>query len=47
MGRQEFEEIYIFKDQCLKVFAYGKYFFEDWINQIKKNLELTKIYATK
>ncbi len=47
MGRQEFEEIYIFKDQCLEVYGYGKYFYDDWINQIKKNLKLNEIYATK
>ena len=44
MGRQEFEEIYIFKDQCLAVPGYGKYFYDDWINQIKTNLKLNRIY---
>lgn len=44
MGRQAFEEIYLFKFVNLEIFSYGKYFHDDWINQIKKNLELNKIF---
>ena len=44
MGRQEFEEVYCFGINQLNVFGYGKYFHDDWYNQIKKNLELNKIF---
>ena len=44
MGRREFEEIYCFTEYQLDSSWQCKRRHDDWINQIKKNLKLNKIF---